>query len=47
MGKAYQLTHSLIAFGRGELLGVGLGGECRKAALSARAAYRFSDGRDW
>lgn len=25
LGKAYQLTHSLIAFGRGELFGVGLG----------------------
>ncbi len=30
MGKAYQLTHSLIAFGRGELLGVGLGGSVEK-----------------
>src|SRR5450830_1839301 len=26
LGKAYQLSHSLIAFGRGELFGVGLGG---------------------
>ncbi|MFX7090701.1 FtsW/RodA/SpoVE family cell cycle protein, partial [Acinetobacter baumannii] len=25
LGKAYQLSHSLIAFGRGELFGVGLG----------------------
>ena len=24
-GKAYQLTHSLIAFGRGEIFGQGLG----------------------
>jgi len=30
LDKAYQLTHSLIAFGRGELLGVGLGGSVEK-----------------
>ncbi|HEY1393336.1 MAG TPA: putative lipid II flippase FtsW [Methylibium sp.] len=30
LGKAYQLTHSLIAFGRGELLGQGLGGSVEK-----------------
>ncbi|MBC3870598.1 putative lipid II flippase FtsW [Undibacterium oligocarboniphilum] len=30
LGKAYQLTHSLIAFGRGELFGVGLGGSVEK-----------------
>jgi cell division protein FtsW len=30
MDKAYQLTHSLIAFGRGEILGVGLGGSVEK-----------------
>ncbi len=29
-GKAFQLTHSLIAFGRGELFGVGLGGSVEK-----------------
>jgi cell division protein FtsW len=29
-GKAYQLTHSLIAFGRGEMFGVGLGGSVEK-----------------
>ena len=29
-GKAYQLTHSLMAFGRGEWLGVGLGGSVEK-----------------
>ncbi len=29
-GKAYQLSHSLIAFGRGELFGVGLGGSVEK-----------------
>ncbi len=30
LGKAYQLTHSLIAFGRGEWLGVGLGASVEK-----------------
>lgn len=30
LGKAYQLSHSLIAFGRGELLGVGLGASVEK-----------------
>ncbi|WP_246464519.1 putative lipid II flippase FtsW [Undibacterium seohonense] len=30
LGKAYQLTHSLIAFGRGEILGVGLGASVEK-----------------
>ncbi len=30
LGKAYQLSHSLIAFGRGELLGVGLGSSVEK-----------------
>jgi cell division protein FtsW len=29
-GKGYQLTHSLIAFGRGEWFGVGLGGSVEK-----------------
>ena len=29
-GKGYQLSHSLIAFGRGEGLGVGLGGSVEK-----------------
>ncbi|MFY8017048.1 MAG: FtsW/RodA/SpoVE family cell cycle protein, partial [Inhella sp.] len=29
-GKAYQLTHSLIAFGRGEWFGQGLGGSMEK-----------------
>jgi cell division protein FtsW len=29
-GRAYQLTHSLIAFGRGELFGQGLGGSVEK-----------------
>jgi len=30
LGKAYQLTHSLIAFGQGEWFGVGLGGSIEK-----------------
>lgn len=30
LGKAYQLTHSLIAFGRGEFFGVGLGASVEK-----------------
>jgi cell division protein FtsW len=30
MGKAYQLTHSLIAFGRGEVVGQGLGQSVEK-----------------
>ena len=29
-GKGYQLTHSLIAFGRGEIFGQGLGGSVEK-----------------
>jgi len=30
LGKSYQLVHSLIAFGRGEFFGVGLGGSVEK-----------------
>ncbi len=30
LGKGYQLSHSLIAFGRGEIIGVGLGGSVEK-----------------
>ncbi len=30
LGKGYQLSHSLIAFGRGEVMGVGLGGSVEK-----------------
>ncbi len=30
LGKGYQLSHSLIAFGRGEFTGVGLGGSVEK-----------------
>ena len=31
--RAYQLTHSLIAFGRGEIFGQGLGGSVEKLNL--------------
>ena len=30
LGRGYQLTHSLIAIGRGEIFGVGLGGSIEK-----------------
>ena len=40
-GKGYQLSHSLIAFGRGEWFGVGLGVERREAPLPARGAHRL------
>jgi cell division protein FtsW len=30
LGRGYQLSHSLIAFGRGEFFGVGLGGSVEK-----------------
>jgi hypothetical protein len=30
LGKGYQLSHSLIAIGRGEMFGVGLGGSVEK-----------------
>ena len=30
LGKGYQLSHSLIAIGRGEVFGVGLGGSVEK-----------------
>jgi cell division protein FtsW len=30
MGKGYQLSHSLIAIGRGEIFGIGLGGSVEK-----------------
>jgi cell division protein FtsW len=30
LGKGYQLSHSLIAIGRGEIFGVGLGGSVEK-----------------
>jgi cell division protein FtsW (lipid II flippase) len=40
-GKGYQLSHALIAFGRGEWFGVGLGASVEKAVLPARGAHRF------
>ena len=30
LGKGYQLSHALIAIGRGEIFGVGLGGSVEK-----------------
>ena len=44
LGQAYQLSHSLIAFGRGELFGVGLGGSVEKTQLPARGSYRLHHG---
>ena len=41
LGKGYQLSHSLIAFGRGEWFGVGPGRERREAPVPARGAHRF------
>ena len=40
-GKGYQLTHSLIAFGRGEYLGVGLGGSVEKQLYLPEAHTDF------
>ncbi|MGN6233373.1 MAG: putative lipid II flippase FtsW, partial [Trinickia sp.] len=40
-GKAYQLTHSLIAFGRGEWLGVGLGASVEKLLYLPEAHTDF------
>jgi hypothetical protein len=45
-GKAYQLTHSLIAFGRGEMVRPGPGLQRREAALPARGAHRLPARRD-
>jgi cell division protein FtsW len=41
LGKGYQLTHSLIAFGRGELFGVGLGGSVEKLLYLPEAHTDF------
>ena len=38
-GKGYQLSHSLIAFGRGEWVGVGLGSSVEKALLYLPEAH--------
>jgi cell division protein FtsW len=40
-GKGYQLSHALIAFGRGEWLGVGLGGSVEKLAYLPEAHTDF------
>ena len=41
LNKGYQLTHSLIAFGRGELFGVGLGGSVEKLHYLTEAHTDF------
>lgn len=41
LGKGYQLTHSLIAFGRGEIFGVGLGGSVEKLSWLPEAHTDF------
>ncbi len=41
LGQAYQLSHSLIAFGRGELFGVGLGGSVEKLNYRPEAHTDF------
>jgi cell division protein FtsW len=46
LAKGYQLTHSLIAIGRGESIWCGTGRQRGKTALVARGAYRLSAGRD-
>ncbi|WP_410500005.1 putative lipid II flippase FtsW [Chitinibacter sp. S2-10] len=40
-GKGYQLSHSLIAFGRGEWYGVGLGGSIEKLSYLPEAHTDF------
>ena len=40
-GKGYQLTHSLIAFGRGEFFGAGLGGSVEKLQYLPEAHTDF------
>lgn len=41
LGKGYQLSHSLIAFGRGELFGVGLGASVEKLMYLPEAHTDF------
>ena len=41
LGKAYQLTHSLIAFGRGEIFGQGLGSSVEKLHYLPEAQTDF------
>ena len=40
-GRGYQLSHALIAFGRGEWLGVGLGGSVEKLMYLPEAHTDF------
>jgi cell division protein FtsW len=40
-GKGYQLSHALIAFGRGEWFGVGLGGSVEKLSYLPEAHTDF------
>ena len=40
-GKGYQLSHALIAFGRGEWIGVGLGGSVEKLLYLPEAHTDF------
>lgn len=40
-GKGYQLSHALIAFGRGEWMGVGLGGSVEKLSYLPEAHTDF------
>jgi cell division protein FtsW len=41
LGKGYQLSHSLIAFGRGEIFGVGLGSSVEKLLYLPEAHTDF------
>jgi len=41
LGKGYQLTHALIAIGRGEIFGVGLGGSVEKLHYLTEAHTDF------
>jgi cell division protein FtsW len=41
LGKGYQLSHSLIAFGRGEIFGVGLGSSVEKLLYRPEAHTDF------
>jgi cell division protein FtsW len=41
LGSGYQLSHSLIAFGRGEIFGVGLGGSVEKLSWLPEAHTDF------
>ncbi len=45
-GRGYQLSHALIAFGRGEWFGVGLGASVEKLLYLPEAHTRFPAGGD-